>query len=345
MHPHLFHISAFILVALAGGVFGIAFFANSKKITHQIYAAIGGALAAGIFAHSREWGHNAIPVQSYGTMILIGFLVAVSMAAHRAPLLGVEARHGIDIGAYGVIVGLIGARVFDVVMNWRIYSPFQDGSLFQDGLFHWECVWDMFKLWKGGLVFYGTLLVILPYSYLYCRMYKIKPLPFMDLTIISLIVGLAFGRIGCFLRGCCFGKRCAANWAVAFPARAVEDSAAHFWHVQAGWIPREAPCSLPVYPTQLFASLAAGLAAAFLWFYWPRRKYDGQILSLALIMVGATRFFEEALRDDEGAVFPSVCSWMTIAQWMAIVLVIAGFAAMFYFRGRSHGKRIEARVA
>jgi phosphatidylglycerol:prolipoprotein diacylglycerol transferase len=338
MYPHLFQLPAFILAALAGAVLGVSFASSCKKLLPQLAAGAAGALIAGVFAYSREWGHNAIPVQSYGTMILVGFIVGATMMARRAPLVGVESRHAVDIGVGGVFVGLFGARVLDIIMNWNMYSPFHANG------FDVERVLDMFKLWKGGLVFYGTFIIVIPYGVLYCRYYKIKPaMPFLDICIIGVIVGLAFGRIGCFLNGCCFGKVCA--WGVQFPARDPNDAPAHLWHVAAHLIPPEAQWSLPVYPTQLFASVAAGLTAAFLWFYWPHRKYDGQIMSLALIMVGATRFFEEALRDDEGAIFPAFSAWMTLAQFMAILLVASGFAAMFYFRGRSHGKSAVARLA
>ncbi len=339
MYPHLFYIPAFILAALVGAVIGGMLAPGAKKLLPQLAAAVVGALAVGIFAYTRDWGHNSIPVQGYGTMILVGFIIAVSLVRYRAPLLGVEPHHGTDIGIYGVFAGLFGARVLDIIMNWNMYSPFHAGG------FDVSRVLDMFKLWKGGLVFYGTFLTVIPYGYLYCRYYKIKPLPFMDLSIIGVIVGLAFGRIGCFLRGCCFGKVSGAPWAVSFPAREIDDAPAHFWHMQSGWIPQDSAWSLPVHPTQLYAALAAGLTGAFLWFYWPHRKYNGQIICLALIMVGATRFFEEALRDDEGAVFPAISSWMTIAQYMAVLLVTAGFALMFYFRGRANGKTLEARVA
>src|SRR5476651_900797 len=179
MYPHLFHVPVFVLAALAGAVIGLTLASSTKKLLPQIAAAIAGALAVGAFAYTREWGHNAIPVQSYGTMILIGFILAVSMAAHRAPLLGVESRHGIDVGVYGVFVGLAGARVLDIIMNWSAYTPFLESG------FDFNRILHMFKLWEGGLVFYGTLIAILPYTYLYCRWYKITPLPFIDLTIIS----------------------------------------------------------------------------------------------------------------------------------------------------------------
>jgi phosphatidylglycerol:prolipoprotein diacylglycerol transferase len=89
-----------------------------------------------------------------------------------------------------------------------------------------------------------------------------------------------------------------------------------------------------VHPTQLYASLAAALTYAFMYSYWPYRKYDGQILSLTIVMAGTTRFFEEILRADEAAFMPSVSTSMTVAQWVAIGIVLLGFGMMYLFRRR-----------
>jgi phosphatidylglycerol:prolipoprotein diacylglycerol transferase len=330
MYPHLFSIPIFVIAAVVGALVASTLAAGFKNPLITLCAGALGASAGMGLSFTQEWGQGSIPVQSYGTMILVGFVFAVWIAARRSPQLGIEPHHCLDIGVYGVFVGLGGSRVFDILMNWNDFNPFHAGG------FDVARVADMFKLWKGGLVFYGAFLAVIPYGFLYCRRNKLPGLPFIDLLIMSVVTGLAFGRIGCFLNGCCFGKTCSLPWAVKFPARLPPgDSAAHAWHAANGWIAASAPYSLPVHPTQIYASIAAALTAAFLYAYWPRRKYDGQILSLAMIMVGATRFFEELLRDDEGAVFPSICGWMTIAQWVALFIIALGFGLMFYYRNRA----------
>jgi phosphatidylglycerol:prolipoprotein diacylglycerol transferase len=331
MYPHLFSIPVFVILALAGALAGTSLAAGFKNGLMTLGGgALGAAAGAGI-AFTQPWGYESIAVQSYGTMILVGFIVAVWITGRRSRLIGVDPQHVLDIGVYGVFVGLAGSRLFDVLMNWGDFNPFQPGG------FEAPRILDMFKLWKGGLVFYGCFITVIPYGFMYCKRHKLPGQPFIDMLIISVVTGLAFGRIGCFLNGCCFGKVCNLPWAVHFPARFHPDgdAPAHAWHVAAGWITPESLYSMPVHPTQIYASVAAMLTAGFLYAYWPRRRYDGQILALAMIMVGATRFFEELLRDDEGAVFPSISSWMTIAQWVALGLITAGFALMYYFRRRA----------
>jgi phosphatidylglycerol:prolipoprotein diacylglycerol transferase len=331
MYPHLFSIPVFVIAAVAGALAGTSLSAGFKNGLLTLTGGVLGAAAGAGITLTQPWGYESIAVQSYGTMILVGFGVAVWITARRTRLIGVDPQHVLDIGVYGVFVGLGGSRVFDILMNWGDFNPFQPGG------FDASRIADMFKLWKGGLVFYGAFIAVIPYGFLYCKRHKLPGQPFIDMLIISVVTGLAFGRIGCFLNGCCFGKVCGLPWAVQFPARyhPETDSAAHAWHVATRLIAETRPYSLPVHPTQLYASLAAMLTAGFLYAYWPRRKYDGQILALAMIMVAATRFFEELLRDDEGAVFPSISSWMTIAQWVALGLVAAGFGLLFYFRSRA----------
>lgn len=322
MFPQLFQLPIVVIAALAGGVIGSSSSPNAKGSRVALFAVIGAVVAA-LIALLTPLRTVSIPVQGYGMMILIGFLTGVWMAARRAPQLGIDPKHCLDLSVMGVLVGLLGARVLHVLMYWSRFDPFQPGGF--DG----SRIVDMLKIWEGGLVFFGTLLAILPYTYLYCKRAKIPPLPFLDLAIPSVFAGQAFGRIGCFLNGCCYGKPSALPWAVQFPP----GSPPYEFHLAERMIPATATCSLGIHPAQIYAAVSATLIAAFLYAYWPRRRYDGFILSLALIMAGSVRFFEELLRNDEPALFEAV-PFMTIAHWIAIGLVVAGFAMMFFFRKR-----------
>jgi phosphatidylglycerol---prolipoprotein diacylglyceryl transferase len=324
MLPQLFQLPILIIAALAGGVIGSTASTENATPARAWLFGIAGAILATLIVLLTPWGVATIPVQGYGLMILVGFLTGIAIAARRARLIGVDPKHCVDLAVTGVIVGLLGARALHVGMYWPLFNPFHAGG------FDVERVLSMFKLWEGGLVFFGTLIAILPYTYLYCKRAKIPPLPFLDLAIPSVFAGQAFGRIGCFLNGCCYGK--VANglpWGVQFPV----DSPAYIFQRELGLIGDNARCSLSVHPTQIYASIAAALTAAFLYAYWPRRPYDGFIFSLALIMSGSMRFFEELLRTDEPALIDAV-PFMTIAHWIAVALILAGVAMMFYFRAR-----------
>lgn len=322
MFPQLFQLPIVVIAALAGGVIGSSSAPNTRGSRVALFAILGAVVAA-IIALISPLSGVSIPVQGYGMMILIGFLTGVWMAARRSRLLGIDPKHCLDISVGGVLVGLIGARVMHVLMYWPRFDPFHAGG------FDASRVVDMFKVWEGGLVFFGTLLSVLPYVYIYCKRAKIPPLPFLDLVMPCIFAGQAFGRIGCFLNGCCYGKPTALPWAVQFPP----GSPPYEFHVSENLIRANATCSLSIHPAQIYASISAALIAAFLYAYWPRRRYDGMILSLSLIMAGSVRFFEELLRSDEPALFDAV-PFMTIAHWIAVGLILSGFALMFFFRKR-----------
>jgi phosphatidylglycerol:prolipoprotein diacylglycerol transferase len=324
VYPHLFDIPIFVLAALGGGLVAAFLVAElpGKGWLRPALAAVAGAVLAGWLAKSRFGWEASIHVQSYGTMILIGFLFGVWMAARRAPLLGIAPRHCMDLGLWGVVVGVAGARALYIAMSWQYFTPFHDG-------FDLSRVAKWFKIWEAGLAFHGAILTVLPFTWLYCRWHKLPALAFLDLCLPSLIAGQAFGRIGCFLFGCCYGKPTDLPWAVHFPMSAPAYEA----EVRDHLLPPNAVCSLGVHPTQLYAAAGAWLVAAFLYSYWPRRRYDGQIMSLMLIMAGSTRFLEELLRADEPAAF-AAAPWLTTSHWLALAVIIAGFVLLACFKKR-----------
>jgi phosphatidylglycerol:prolipoprotein diacylglycerol transferase len=336
MHPRLFEVPIILVALAAGGLLGSILTAGAKSKLPVIVGSLASGVLFAALARMR-WGAETIPVQSYGVMLLIGFLCGVGVAASRAKLIGVAPHHYMDMSLWGIFVGLAGARAFEIYMNWSVYSPFLSSGFDFGRLYKW------IRLWDGGLVFYGTFVTVIPMCWIYSRVYKLPALKFLDLAAPGLIVGQAFGRIGCFLSGCCYGKICSLPWAVHFPGREIHDSPAHEWHVTSQLLSSSAPYSLGVHPTQIYASLAAALTAGFLYAYWPRRKYDGQLLALMMIMAATTRFFEELLRDDDGPGFPTLSSWMTIAQWFALGIFAFGVAMMLYLR-RSQTKTLQPQA-
>lgn len=322
MWPTLFHLPAWLLL-IAGGILSGALLAGGEPFERKRAAlgAAAGAVLALAIGGWRGWLPTAVPVHGYGTFILAGFLLGVFMSRRRAHLLGVDPERCMDVGVLGVVTGLAGARVFHILFdNWSYYNPFGERGP--------AAVLDMFKVWEGGLVFYGAFLVVIPVTAWYCRRHKIPVLPFLDLAAPALIAGLALGRLGCLMRGCCYG--CPVEWGIVFGP----ESPAWEDHVIHGWISTSAARSLPVHPTQIYAFLCAGLTAAFLYAYWPRRKYDGQILGLMLLMAGATRFFEEALRGDTPAAWPELAPSLSMAQWIGLSLVAISILWLHYFRRR-----------
>jgi phosphatidylglycerol:prolipoprotein diacylglycerol transferase len=156
-----------------------------------------------------------------------------------------------------------------------------------------------FKAWRGGLAFYGGFIFAALYAVRFLRRRHLSFLKVADLMSPLIALGLFFGRVGCWLNGCCFGKVCDAAWGVVFP----RGSGPWREQLEHGLIhAREA--ALPVYPAQLWQAALnlAAFAALYFWFR-PRKRFDGQVFAWLLILKAVTRSTVEAFRDDERGVF------------------------------------------
>ncbi len=142
-------------------------------------------------------------IQSYGFMLVMAFIFGGILSRHNARRAGENPDHIANLMVYAMLGGVIGARVFHVIHFWDNY---QDNYL------------DIIKIWKGGLEFLGGMIAATLAMLFYGFKNKLSIRNFMDIFAPALMLGLAFGRIGCFLNGCCYGKTCDLPWAVTFPA-------------------------------------------------------------------------------------------------------------------------------
>jgi len=148
-----------------------------------------------------------------------------------------------------------------------------------------------------------------------------------DVIAPSMFIGEGFGRIGCFLYGCCYGKACSLPWAVKFP----KDSLTFDKLKLEGRIIENPLSTIPLHPTQLYSSFAAFTLAGILAWFFRRRPYDGAVLALGWILYPINRFILEALRDDEPKRWGTP---FTFSQLVSIGLLITGVAAMSVFSRR-----------
>lgn len=181
---------------------------RENSTTLLLSLATGVALCWGLPAVGRPAG---IPVQGYGVMMLLAVLLSGGLAMKRAKQFGFRPENVFEICFWLVIPGLIGARLFYVVEYWNeIYSP----NFLQ-------LVWNILNFPEGGLVVYGSFFGGLAGGLYYLWSRHLSVLRMLDLLAPSMVLGLALGRIGCFLNGCCFGGVCPAEqaaWGVHFPA-------------------------------------------------------------------------------------------------------------------------------
>ncbi len=151
---------------------------------------------------------DGFPVRGYGVMLLLGISASVGAAAYRARQVGLNPELILSGAIWLVVSGIIGARLFYVIEYWGV--RFGTGNL-RDTIF------EILNFPEGGLVIYGGFIGSAIGVLYFTRQHRIPFLALADLAAPSLMIGLAFGRIGCFLNGCCYGGETNLPWAVTFP--------------------------------------------------------------------------------------------------------------------------------
>lgn len=141
-------------------------------------------------------------VKSWGVMVVVGFLAALWIMRRIMRRLGEDPDWISNAALYALMAGVIGARIFFVVHHFDL---FRGRPL------------SVFAIWQGGVELLGGVLAALAVLCIYLIVQKRRLLLYLDVLAIGLMIGLGFGRIGCFLSGCCYGKCTDLPWAVRFP--------------------------------------------------------------------------------------------------------------------------------
>lgn len=259
-------------------------------------------------------------LHSYGLCMALGILCGYAVLSRLTRQRGMPGEQLDRLVLLVVASGLAGARLLYVVEHWSQYAA-DPGAIF--------------RVWEGGLVFYGCVILgglsIVAYSLLSRTPFR----ALLDLGAIALPLGQAFGRVGCFLNGCCWGRVSDSFCAVRYPSHSPP------WTDQClnGLLPRTASVSLPVLPTQLFEAAGCLLLFALLLLLYVRlhpadRRPDplsgtapGAVAAGYLAGYGALRFFIETLRSDPRA-HPfggplTISQTISVGCWLAAAALLA----------------------
>ena len=257
-------------------------------------------------------------LRSFGLMAALGFLAAYYVLKRLAPrIAGMAADDAAQYLVFIMVGGALGARFAYVAEHWTAEFA---GRPFL----------EIFRFDKGGLMFYGGLAGAIAAIALYARMRRVGLVSLLDLAAVALPLGHAFGRVGCFLNGCCYGRVADTPISVCYPA----GSNPWFDQVDAGLVTRASAQSLPVIPSQLVeAALNLALFAALL--ALARRPLrTGRLAGVYLVSYAVIRFFTETLRSDPRmAVGP-----FSIAQFICLFVLAAGVAFLALGRGKGEVK-------
>lgn len=254
-----------------------------------------------MFPHLFHIGSFALP--TYGFMAALGMTSALAVIFHLARFRGLDPDKMWNLGGIAAFSGILGAKVLLILNDWRVYAA-DPGRIF-----------SLETLQSGG-VFSGGLLLAIACSWWYLRREKIPFLSAADVFAPGIALGHAFGRIGCLAAGCCYGRETHVPWAITFH----NPWAAEF---------SGTPLNQPLHPTQLYECVAEAINFVFLYWLCKRKRFEGQIISLFMIVYGIERFIFEFFRGDpgRGEVLGGLISG---TQLIALGLVVSGF--LIYLR-------------
>ena len=237
----------------------------------------------------------------YGVFMGAAFLAALAHWTLTGKREGMDFNAASDLMFWTMLSGIIGARLAYVIANRAEYSAEP---------------WRIFKIYEGGLVYYGGFIAAV-FAIVVFAVIRKKKLPgFADYVISVLPLGHALGRTGCFLNGCCHGAPTLSSCAVRYPAHSLA------WHrqIDVGLIDRFTPKTMPVHPVQLYEAVFNLVLYVLLVYLYRRRLRSGTVLSVYLLLYPAGRFFFEFLRGDERLHI----GLFTTAQIFSMALFAAG---------------------
>lgn len=221
-------------------------------------------------------------ISLYGVIIAIGVMAGIALAAHVARKTGQNPDDYWDFAIYGVIFGVIGARIYYVVFDWDSYK---------DNLL------EIFRVRNGGLAIYGGVIAAFITLFVWCRIKKRDPREIGDTAMAGLLLGQIIGRWGNFTNREVFGKYTDGLLAMRIPLEAVrdrtditEDIASHI---------TEGINYIQVHPTFFYESALNLLLLAAILLYYRHKRFQGEICLMYLGGYGIIRFFVEGIRTDQ----------------------------------------------
>lgn len=224
-------------------------------------------------------------IHGYGLMIGIGFLCAVLIGDRRARSRGLSGDAVLTIAIIAIVSGFEGAKL--------LYCLLEIKRLVREPLA---------VLSSSGFVVYGGIITGLAAVMIYCKKTGKDFLRYFDLLAPSLAIAQGFGRIGCFLAGCCYGRETDCAVSIVFHNSAI------------------APNGIPLLPTQLFSSAGDFLIAAALILYARKERPRGMAGALYLVLYSVGRFIIEFFRND----YRGVVGALSTSQFISIFSLALG---------------------
>ena len=240
--------------------------------------------------HPTAFKIGTFDVHWYGILVMIGVMVGLWTASRRGVRDGLAPDSIMDLGVWLILGTIVGARTLYVISYWK--EKFAGGP--------WT---EIFMVQRGGLVFYGGLTGASLATIIYARKRKLPLWALADTLAPSISLGYFFGRLGCLMNGCCYGRPTDLPWAIYFPK-------GHDTYPNG------------VHPTQLYESfLGLALYGALAWLY-RHKKFNGQVFATYVMCYAVLRSFVETFRGDYPVHY--LGGWATPAHLVSFAIFAAG---------------------
>lgn len=251
--------------------------------------------------HNDLFSIGPVTVHGYGLMIAVGILAAWLTAEYRGKRRGLNTDRIWGLIICAAVFGILGAKLLYYILE--IPKIIRDPSILLD--------------FSNGFVVYGGIIVGLFAGWVYCRHYQISFAQYIDIVLPSVALGQAFGRIGCFLAGCCYGRQ------VDCPISIV------FTHSDF------APNGVPLLPSQLISSALDFLHFLILVRIAGRPHKDGSITLFYLLFYSIGRFLVEFVRGDlvRGSIGP-----LSTSQFISIWICLGACIGLYLLNKREQAE-------
>ena len=250
-----------------------------------------------------------LTIHTYGFLVALGVGLGLTFLYVQAKKQGLDAPRIVDAGFYIILVSLLGAKLILLIGNFSYYRDYPG---------------ELLSLARSGGVFQGGLAFGVLFALWYFRRRRIPTWKVADLAGPALALGHGFGRIGCFMAGCCYGRECVAPVGVVFQSQYAHDLTG-------------LPLGQAIYPVQLFEAGLNFLNFLVLFVILRRRTFDGQVFSFYIVNYSLIRFFTEYFRGDhpdDAFLLRGASSFLslTVPQLFCILGIVFGLGLHFWLK-------------
>ncbi len=245
-----------------------------------------------------------LTIHTYGLAIALAFLAGTTLSVHLGKREGQNPQLLYDLIFYAMLAAIIGSRLLYVLTEYRHYI--------NDPL-------RIFKLWEGGLVFYGGLIAAVGVGFVFMWRQGMPVWATTDILAPGISLGQAIGRVGCLMAGCCYGAPTHAFWGITFSD---PDCLA--------------PVGIKLHPAQIYSSLESLAILGVLMWLRKHRSFEGQIFWAYIGMYSVTRFIIEFFRGDERGGIMLGNLVLSTSQFISLLTLITAVVMYLKLRSKSN---------